>query len=91
MRELKESTKGLYDGGTGLIEEHVRRDADTPSADKESVAASPHHFTRHLRDEVEGGTPMVSEDAAIIRLLQRYSRKPMLSASFAPRISGGAS
>jgi len=55
------------------------------------VAASPHHFTRHLRDEVEGGTPMIPEDAANIRPLQRYSRKLMLSASFAPRISGGAS
>ncbi len=55
------------------------------------MAASPHHFTRHLRDEVEGGTPMIPEDAANIRPPQRYSRKLMLSASFAPRISGGAS
>lgn len=60
-------------------------------ADEDSVAASPYHFTRHLRGEVEGGTPIISEGAAIIRLLQRYSRKLMLSASFAPRISVGAS
>jgi len=60
-------------------------------ADEESVAASPHHFTRHLRDEVEGGTPMISEDAVNTRPPQRYSRKLMSSVSFAPRISGGAS
>jgi len=60
-------------------------------AGEESVAASPNHLTRHLRDEVEGGTPMISEDAAVIRPRQRYSRKLMFSASFAPRISGGAS